>query len=804
MKQFYCLLLFVVLTHTLVAQDCGGISGNISPALATTCEGNPVELTATGGSSYEWQLNGQVIEGETGSTLKASQGGIYSVIIIEGECRVPASNFSIVTVIPALTGTIFPASSSICAGGSTRLTATGGTSYTWFRNGEEINGENNATLDATEAGIYSAIVRNGDCSAEALNTAEVIVTANPSGTISPATAAVCQGGSVMLTATGGTSYTWFRNGNRINGQTGETINAVQSGTYSVVIHQGDCSAEASNTSVVTVSDAPEGNISPSLASICFGGSVELTATGGTSYTWFLNGFEIAGQTGPTITATSSGIYSAIIHQGDCSGEASNTSFVTLIPTPVGSISPASDEICEGESVTLRLTGGNSYTWFKDGVEIEDEDNATLRVSEAGTYSAIIRQGACSGPALNTSVITKAPLPSGSITPESGSICPNGSLVLTASGGDSYTWFRNGNVIRGEDEATLTVRQAGRYSVTIHKGECDAPGSNTVEIEISQAPSGTISPANASFCEGGLTVLTATGGSTYLWYRNGTLIEGQNAATLTVNQSGEYTVTINQGQCSGPASNSAKVSETKKPTGSISPANAAICGDGSTVLTATGGTSYVWMLNDVVIENEQSETLTATQPGTYSVIIRKDNCENPASNTATISIEGIQGITYPEVFARPGAPLQLEARNIGTAYEWTPPTGLSNPASRTPTVTTDVEREYVIKITTENGCVIRDTAIVKLSSAVFVATGFTPNSNGKNDLLRPVGALKSIQSFKVFNRWGQLMYQTTQVNAGWDGKFNGKPQPSDAYTWFLIATGTDGKAIKISGKTFLIR
>jgi hypothetical protein len=192
---------------------------------------------------------------------------------------VPASNTVEVTVNPNPSGTISPANQSICSGGSTTLTATGGDSYTWFRNGVEINGENNATIDVSTAGTYSAIIHLNDCSAPASNTSVITVTATPTGTVSPTNPTICTGGSVTLTATGGTSYAWFRNGTLINGQTDATFDATQAGTYSVTINQGTCSAPASNTSTVIVSSAPTGTISPSNTSICPSGSTVLTATG---------------------------------------------------------------------------------------------------------------------------------------------------------------------------------------------------------------------------------------------------------------------------------------------------------------------------------------------------------------------------------------------------------------------------------------------------------------------------------------------------------------------------------------------
>ena len=127
MKKFYLLLLSVFLAQLLAAQvDCDGISGNITPGNATICQGESVLLTATGGSSYEWRLDDVVIDGQTGSTLTATQSGTYSVIIKEGDCSVPASNTASVTVNPTPSGTISPANASICPGGETELTASGG------------------------------------------------------------------------------------------------------------------------------------------------------------------------------------------------------------------------------------------------------------------------------------------------------------------------------------------------------------------------------------------------------------------------------------------------------------------------------------------------------------------------------------------------------------------------------------------------------------------------------------------------------------------------------------------------------
>lgn len=779
-------------------------TGNISPSSTSICQGGNATLTATGGTSYTWFRNGKEIDGETGATLNVTQPGTYSVSIRQGDCEGPASNTSTVTVTSAPTGSISPSTATICSGGSTTLTVSGGDSYTWFRNGTEINGQTGATLNVTQAGTYTATIHQGDCSADASNSATVTLAAAPTGSISPANASICAGGSTTLTATGGDSYTWFRNGNQINGQTGATISVSQSGTYTVTIHSGDCSGQASNNAVVTVASAPTGTISPGIASICPGGSQVLTATGGTTYTWFLNGTEIQNETGATITAEQAGTYSVIIHQGSCEGPASNTAVISVTPTPVGTISPATGSICEGGSITLTASGGTSYTWFLNGNEIAGETDATLNATAPGTYFAIIRQGTCSGPALNTSVITQTTAPTGSISPATGSICSGGSVALTATGGTSYSWFRNGTLINGQTGATLTVTQAGTYTATIKQGTCSGPAANSSVITVANAPTGNITPAEASICAGSSVPLTATGGTSYVWFLNGVEISGQTASILNATQPGTYTVTIKQGECTGPASNSSVVTVGDAPTGNITPATVAICSGGSAVLTANGGSSYTWMRDGAVIQGQAGATLTVTEAGTYSVTIKNSICEGPASNTSTVTLEYSEGQRYPDINTRPGVPVQLEARDIGASYVWTPPTDLNDPTSRTPTANVSVDREYSVQITTQTGCVITDVVAVKVKSVIFVPTGFTPNKNGVNDVLRPKGALQSIESFKVFNRWGQMVFQTKEAGAGWDGKYKGVDQPSDTYTWILTGVGIDGKQIKLTGKTFLIR
>ena len=403
----------------------------------------------------------------------------------------------------------------------------------------------------------------------------------------------------------------------------------------------------------------------------------------------------------------------------------------------------------------------------------------------------------------------SPCQSGEITPASATICEGSSQELTVTGGNSYEWLRNNVVIEGQNNAKLITTQPGTYSAIIKNGACSVSAYNTVDIIKAIAPSGNITPATAVICTGGSKVLTATGGTSYEWKRNGITIPGQKEATITVDKPGTYSVVITNGTCTGPASNTSVITQDPTPAGTISPATASLCGNETQVLTATGGTSYEWLRNGEPINGETGATITVSTPGTYSVIIKGGVCSGPAANTVEVTDATSTGVRYANIFAIPDVPIRLTARNAGTQFQWIPGTGLDDPSSATPMATLTRDQEYLVLISSAQGCSVTDTQLVKVNASnntvkVYVPTAFTPNGNNVNDRLRPLGNIGKLDYFRVYNRWGNLVFQTAIIGDGWDGKYKGTVQQPDTYTWILAGQMQDGQLIKLSGKTVLIR
>jgi gliding motility-associated-like protein len=146
------------------------------------------------------------------------------------------------------------------------------------------------------------------------------------------------------------------------------------------------------------------------------------------------------------------------------------------------------------------------------------------------------------------------------------------------------------------------------------------------------------------------------------------------------------------------------------------------------------------------------------------------------------------------------------------YTWLPPIGLNSSFIKDPVFNYDRETEYRVNITVGNGCITVDTVLVKIIpeippvvSDLFVPKAWTPNNDGHNDKLFPLTVnIRELKYFRIFNRWGQLVFETNIIGEGWNGILQGKPAIMDVYTWTVEAIGVDGKYIKKAGNSVLIR
>jgi gliding motility-associated-like protein len=155
----------------------------------------------------------------------------------------------------------------------------------------------------------------------------------------------------------------------------------------------------------------------------------------------------------------------------------------------------------------------------------------------------------------------------------------------------------------------------------------------------------------------------------------------------------------------------------------------------------------------------------------------------------------------------GTSIQLNAAG-GVLYHWVPDDGsLSNNNINNPIATPRDSTRYIVYSYNEHGCL--DTAYVDItvrhSDNDGYPTGFTPNGDGQNDEFRiPPGRVDRLVQFTIYNRWGEIVFQTNDKNKGWDGHHNGAPQDMGVYFYEIIVAHSDGANKMLKGSVTLIR
>ncbi|MDQ6814965.1 MAG: gliding motility-associated C-terminal domain-containing protein [Bacteroidota bacterium] len=230
---------------------------------------------------------------------------------------------------------------------------------------------------------------------------------------------------------------------------------------------------------------------------------------------------------------------------------------------------------------------------------------------------------------------------------------------------------------------------------------------------------------------------------------------------------------------------------------------------SAILHVNPTTSIEWFKDDILIPRATNQTrYKVNSSGTYYALLKNlDGCSVSTIKQPVFIDIAKPGIMYPVEYALSNAPLPLQARPIGETVLWIPAINLDAPKSFMPTFTGLREQLYIVSILTKTECLTIDTQMVKIikSVEIYVPTAFTPNNDGKNDLLRPILiGLKDLHYFRVFNRWGQLLYEAKKPMEGWDGMYKGVPQQTQTVVWMVEGTGIDNVVHTQKGTTVLLR
>ncbi len=758
------------------ATSSSTVTVNANPAVTITgalsiCSGQTTTLTASGGTGFIWNT------GATTAAINVSPvvNTTYTVTVSNASgCTATSSSTVTITTNPVIniTGNL-----TICAGATATLTVPSATGYLWS------TGATTAVISVTPASntAYSVTATlGGGCTASTSST--VTVNPLPSPAIAGSTD-ICAGNSTTLTASGGTGFIWN------TGATTAAITVSPASTtgYTVTVSSAaGCSAVSSTT--VTVNPVPTPSVSGT-NTICVGNSTILSATGGGTYTWS-NGATTANIT--VSPASTTNYIVTVTSAANCTATASRSVTVGTIPTIT--LTPSS-VLCNGNSTgsisssTSGGTGTYSYLWSTGAT------GAAIISLPTGSYSLTVSDGICT--ATSSASVSQPSALSLSIASSSNAGCGaganQGSITLNTGGGSTPYQFAWSNGATSQNISGLSV---GNYSVTL-------TDNNGCRLAVSQTITNggivlSLNSAVDTICFGatnGSIAVTATpaAGASFLWNT------GATASSLSNLPAGSYTVSatnVNAGVTCTDVLSVVIRQPSAALTTTVSEIQGLDCsGDEVAILSNTptggwGGYSYLWSTGNT------NASLSGIGAGTYSVSVSdSEGCQTNASGTinpvlipqldAWVSSVGLSSITVDL-----GATVDINAgfNELGVTYTWSPAANLANPNLAATSVGTPSEGTFVYVVTaTAGNCSATDSvSILVRASFLGFPTAFTPNGDGDNDRFRPIQLnTEFVKNFRVFNRWGQMIYETTDLNdGGWDGTYKGAEQPREVYIYYL--------------------
>lgn len=228
---------------------------------------------------------------------------------------------------------------------------------------------------------------------------------------------------------------------------------------------------------------------------------------------------------------------------------------------------------------------------------------------------------------------------------------------------------------------------------------------------------------------------------------------------------------------------------------------------SAILYLNEADSIQWYRGTTAISGANGIRYKANQSGLYYARLYKSGCTETTA-IQPISIETAKpGVTYPLLYILANTPTMLQARPFGDTVRWKPATWLNTPTSYSPIFNGTSDQSYAIEIKTLAGCLTVDSQIVKIVNRadILVPTAFTPNRDGRNDVLRPVlFGIKELKYFRIYNRWGELVFESKTKDQGWDGIFRGKMQGNQVMVWVAEGLGMDGKTYLRKGTSVCLQ
>ncbi|MBL1281427.1 MAG: gliding motility-associated C-terminal domain-containing protein [Fluviicola sp.] len=763
-------------TYTVVGTNANGCSNtdnlvvtvNAYPGIQTNasstvvCEGVGITLTGSGGVSYLWN------NGVTDGIGFIPPVGVTNYIVTGTDANGCQGTDNIDITVNALPTVVAGPDVVVCDGASVALSGAGAVSYTWN------NGITNGVAFYPAIGTVTYTVTGTDVNGcQNTDNVDVTVNANPVIQANASNTSICLGQSVTLYGAGGTSYSWD-SGVIDNVAFTPSVGVV---TYTVI---GTDANACSNTDQinVTVYDLPV-VVAGIDQEVCDGIAVTLVGNGAISYVWdnaVINAvafYPLIGTTTYTVIGT------------DANG-CTNSDNVDVTVNPLPTISAGADnQLCDLNSIVLAGSGASTYTWT-NGVM----DNVAFYPSIGTTTYTVTGTDAKGCQNTDDVDITVYGLPNVVGGPDQ-TVCEGTMVTLSGSGANSYAW--TGGITNG----VPFLQNPGQLQYIVTGTDANAcSNSDTVIVLVNSNPV-VNAGADQQGCDGNTVTLNAQGTSNLYW-SNGVL----NNVPFTQNV-GSMTYVVTDSLATGCTStDTVEVIIYNNPI--VSAEGAEICAGEEVILSGQGADNYSWtggVVDGIGFYPTVSSSYTVTgyniygcsSDATVQVIVH----ELPVAdfNILQLSLTTLDPTTGFDNLSTGAVSYMWDFGDYSpNSYDFEPEH----------TFPTENSGAYAITLTAYSsyGCEDERTKYVHIFQdyTIYVPNAFTPDYNGVNEVFKPEmdGFDPYEYTLYIFNRWGNLIFESHNMEIGWDGRFaNQKDQSQDGvYTWKIVAGLLDSPDTKI--------
>ncbi|MFN6946055.1 MAG: gliding motility-associated C-terminal domain-containing protein, partial [Cytophagaceae bacterium] len=605
---------------------------------------------------------------------------------------------------------------TICEGESVQLSVSEGASYSWMPNDGSLDDTSIQNPVATPSATTEYIVTVTDA-AGCINSDTVTVNVNPLPTADAGDdQTICNGVSAQLEASGGETYIWTPDNGSLNNIAISNPLASPSTTTEYVVTVTDALG-CNNTDTVTVNvtyiDVDAGNDE----TICEGESVQLNVTEGTSYSWIPNDGSLDNISiqNPIATPLATTEYIATVTDADgCIN--SDTVVVNINPLPI--VDAGEDEtICNGLSVQLNASGGDTYSWTPDNGSLNDINiyNPVASPNTTTTYILTVTDANnCSNTDEVTVNVTYIDVDAG----DDQTICNGVSAQLEATGGETYSWTPdNGSLNNITISNPLASPSATTEYVVTVTDEFGCINTDTVTVNVTYID---VDAGNdETICEGESVQLSVSEGASYSWMPNDGSLDDTSIQNpvATPSATTEYIVSVTDADgCIN--SDTVTVNVNPLPTADAGE-DQTVCNGLSVVLSASGGSNYSWTPEVGLSNPDMQETSASPSVTTDYIVTVTDN--NGCSNTDTVTVN----VTYISIDVSEDQDLcfgnsVVITANGGQSYQWMPGNHSGESFNVSPQDTTT----YIVTVTDENGCINSDSVQVNI---LPLPTGYAGSS-----------------------------------------------------------------------------